>query len=386
MREILAYITRSSTLHRSETSELSTQIRFNLGYGTALYTARHDEGCCAWRTLARFHLNGAINAVSQGLINGLYIVPILAVLILVHEIGHFVAARLIGAKVEEFGIGIPPRIKGWYHKGVLWSINWIPFGGFVKVLGEDGKSADPGSINTKSPAQRAVFLGAGSFMNFLLAVVLMILVVGFQGVSQTNVYILSVVPGSPAEAAGWQAGDRVVEVAGVPIKSTADVGQRAREFAGRPMSVVVERDTAQIEPSVVPRANPPAGEGPTGVNVRDYAVADASVQTVTPDSAAAGAGFQPGDLIISINGQPVDDAFGFDFAIRQASATTVPVQVVRGGEETSLTVSVPQLDPNADLLPQLGFELSLYPHFESVPLSSVIPVGVAQAWEQSGQM
>jgi len=324
--------------------------------------------------------------VSQGLINGLYIVPILAVLILVHEIGHFVAARLIGAKVEEFGIGIPPRIKGWYHKGVLWSINWIPFGGFVKVLGEDGKSADPGSINTKSPAQRAVFLGAGSFMNFLLAVVLMILVVGFQGVSQTNVYILSVVPGSPAEAAGWQAGDRVVEVAGVPIKSTADVGQRAREFAGRPMSVVVERDTAQIETSVVPRANPPAGEGPTGVNVRDYAVADASVQTVTPDSAAAGAGFQPGDRIISINGQPVDDAFGFDFAIRRASGTTVPMQVVRGGEETSLTLSVPQLDPNADLLPQLGFELSLYPHFESVPLSSVIPVGVAQAWEQSGQM
>src|SRR3954454_17870239 len=116
---------------------------------------------------------GAGKPVSEGLINGLYIIPILAVLILVHEIGHFVAARLIGAKVEEFGIGIPPRIKGWYHKGVLWSINWIPFGGFVKVLGEDGKSADPGSINTKSPAQRAVFLGAGSFMNFLLAVVLM---------------------------------------------------------------------------------------------------------------------------------------------------------------------------------------------------------------------
>src|SRR5919206_2627004 len=88
---------------------------------------------------------GTAISVSQAFINGLYIVPILAVLILVHEIGHFVAARLIGAKVEEFGIGIPPRIKGWYHKGVLWSINWIPFGGFVKVLGEDGKSADPGS-------------------------------------------------------------------------------------------------------------------------------------------------------------------------------------------------------------------------------------------------
>ncbi|MCC2629223.1 MAG: rane-associated zinc metalloprotease, partial [Thermomicrobiales bacterium] len=104
--------------------------------------------------------------MSEGLINGLYIIPILAVLILVHEIGHFVAARLIGVKVEEFGIGIPPRIKGWRRNGVLWSLNWIPFGGFVKVLGEDGKNAAPESINAKSPAQRAFFLVAGSAMNF----------------------------------------------------------------------------------------------------------------------------------------------------------------------------------------------------------------------------
>lgn len=324
--------------------------------------------------------------MSEGLINGLYIVPILAVLILVHEIGHFVAARLIGAKVEEFGIGIPPRIKGWYHKGVLWSINWIPFGGFVKVLGEDGKSADPGSINTKSPAQRAVFLGAGSFMNFLLAVVLMILVVGFQGVSQTNVYITEVVPGSPAEAASWQAGDRVVEVAGVPVKTSGDVGQRAREFAGRPLSVVVERDDTQLETSVVPRANPPVNEGPTGVKIGDFAVADASVQSVSPDSPAAAAGFQPGDRILSIGSSPISDAYALDFALRAAAGTSVPVTVARGGETVALTLDVPQLDPSVDLLTQLGLDLRLFPRFEAVPLGSVIPVGLGLAWEQSGQM
>jgi regulator of sigma E protease len=324
--------------------------------------------------------------VSEGLINGLYIIPILAVLILVHEIGHFVAARLIGAKVEEFGIGIPPRIKGWYHKGVLWSINWIPFGGFVKVLGEDGKSADPGSINTKSPAQRAFFLVAGSAMNFMLAVVLMILVVGFQGISQTNVYISAVVPGSPAEAATWQAGDRVVEVAGVPVKTSDDVGQRAREFAGRPMSVVVERDNAQIETSVVPRANPPAGEGPTGVKIGDFIVADSTVQGVTPGSAAAAAGFQSGDRIVSIGSRPLSDAFALDFALQGASGSTVPVQVVRGNEVTNLTLAVPQLDPNGNSLAQLGFDLRMNPRFESVPLGSVIPVGIGQAWDQSGRM
>ncbi len=73
--------------------------------------------------------------MSEGFFNGLYIIPILAVLILIHEVGHFVSARAVGVKVEEFGIGIPPRIKGWRRNGVIWSINAIPFGGFVRVLG-----------------------------------------------------------------------------------------------------------------------------------------------------------------------------------------------------------------------------------------------------------
>src|SRR3954452_25054398 len=141
---------------------------------------------------------GAEKPVSEGLINGLYIIPILAVLILVHEIGHFVAARLIGVKVEEFGIGIPPRIIGWRRNGVLWSLNWIPFGGFVKVLGEDGKANDPESINAKAPAKRPFFIVAVSAMNVLLDFVIMILVGGLQAVSHSNVSIASVVAASTA--------------------------------------------------------------------------------------------------------------------------------------------------------------------------------------------
>jgi regulator of sigma E protease len=324
--------------------------------------------------------------VSEGLINGLYIIPILAVLILVHEIGHFVAARLIGVKVEEFGIGIPPRIKGWRRNGVLWSLNWIPFGGFVKVLGEDGKATDPQSINAKSPPKRAFFLVAGSAMNFLLAFFLMILVVGFQGISRSNVYIASVVPGSPAEAAGWQAGDRVVEVAGVPIESSTDVGQRAREFSGNPMSVVVERNGQLVETSVVPRVNPPAGEGPTGVGITDSAIADASIEAVAAGSPASEAGFQPGDRILAVGSEPITDPYALQFALTSASGTTVPVEVARGSEQITVSLVMPRLDAEGDLLQQLGLDLAIQPRFERVPLGSIIPVGVAQAWEQSGQM
>jgi regulator of sigma E protease len=324
--------------------------------------------------------------VSEGLINGLYIIPILAVLILVHEIGHFAAARLIGVKVEEFGIGIPPRIKGWRRNGVLWSLNWIPFGGFVKVLGEDGKNVDPESINAKSPAKRAFFLVAGSAMNFLLAFVLMILVVGFQGVSHSNVYIASVVPGSPAAAAGWTAGDRIVEVAGVPIESSADVGERAREFAGNPMSVVVERNGERVETSVTPRRNPPAGEGPTGVGITDSPISEASFNQVKAGSPAADAGFQPDDRILAVGSQRVDDPYALQFALTSASGSTIPVDVVRDGEPVTVSFAVPNLDAEGELLAQLGLDLTIKPQFDRVPLGSIIPVGVSQAWEQSGQM
>jgi regulator of sigma E protease len=332
------------------------------------------------------HRRGMRSLVPEGLINGLYIIPILAILILVHEFGHFTAARMIGAKVEEFGIGIPPRIKGWRHKGVLWSINWIPFGGFVKVHGEDGKATDPGSINAKSPLQRAFFLVAGSGMNFLLAFALMVVVVGLQGVSRSNVYIASVVPDSPAAAAGWEAGDRLVEVAGVPVSSSNDVDQQARDFAGHPLSVVVERDGSLIETTVTPRVNPPAGEGHTGIIISDAPVSVISVSGVTADSPAADAGLQAGDRIVQIGSESITDPFALAFALEAASGSRVQVAVARGTEQVPLTLDVPQLDPEGDLLTQLGLDARIKPLFESVPLGSIIPVGVAQAWEQTGQM
>lgn len=324
--------------------------------------------------------------MSEGLRNGLYIVPILGVLILVHEIGHFVAARLIGVKVEEFGIGIPPRLVGWRHKGVLWSLNWIPFGGFVKVLGEDTGAGDPESFNAKSPAQRAFFLVAGSLMNFALAFLLMIVIVGVQGVTTSNVYISEVVPDSPAVEAGWEAGDRIVEVAGMPVTSANDVGARTREFAGRPLSVVVERDGALVETSVTPRITPPPGQGATGVGISEPAIAETTVGSVTPDSPASTAGLQPGDRILAIDSQAINDPVGLQFALLNAANSTVPVEVQRGGNSETVSLAVPSLDANADLFAPLGFTAAIEPIFERVPLGSVIPVGIGMAWSQTTDM
>src|ERR687883_1096667 len=100
--------------------------------------------------------------------NILWFIPILSVMMFVHELGHFVTARLSGVTVLEFGFGLPPRMVGFKRKGVIYSINWIPFGAFVKMLGEEDPTA-PGSFASKPRLVRAVVLAAGSAMNFLLA-------------------------------------------------------------------------------------------------------------------------------------------------------------------------------------------------------------------------
>jgi regulator of sigma E protease len=152
------------------------------------------------------------------------------------------------------------------------------------------------------------------------------------------------------------------------------------------MSVVVERNGELVETSVTPRLNPPAGEGPTGVGITDSPISDASVENVSAGLPAFEAGFQPGDRIVAVGSQQVSDPYALQFALLDASGSTVPVDVVRGGEQVTISLAVPDLEAEGDLLGQLGLDLAIKPRFDRVPLGSIIPVGVAQAWEQSGQM
>jgi len=320
--------------------------------------------------------------VSEGLLHGLYIIPILAVLILVHEIGHFASARAVGVKVEEFGIGIPPRIKGWTRNGVIWSINAIPFGGFVRVLGEDGKSMEPGSMNTRSPLQRAFFLAAGSAMNFLLAIILMILVVGIDGIPSYNVYINEVVPNSPAAQAGWLAGDRLLEVAGAPVKNQGEIGSLGRSFAGKPMSAVIERDGKMIQTSVTPRQNPPKGERPIGVAVNEFPRSAVEVDSIVAGKPAATAGIEPGDRFLSINGVDASDQFAFATALSHAAGATVPAVVERGNVNRQIQLAVPAVKPTDDVLAAIGIGATAHPIAEHVPATQVIPRGFSETWDQ----
>src|ERR671932_898249 len=138
--------------------------------------------------------------------NILWFLPIISVMLFVHEAGHFVTARLFGITVQEFGFGLPPRLWGFKRNGVIYSINWIPFGAFVKMLGEEDPSA-PGSFASKPRLKRAIVLAAGSVMNFALAVAAfsMVYLVGVPGVPlDGRVQLAEIAPESPASAAGLQ--------------------------------------------------------------------------------------------------------------------------------------------------------------------------------------
>ncbi len=201
--------------------------------------------------------------------NWLYIVPILFVLILIHEWGHFASARKVGIKVEEFGFGLPPRLAGFVHDGVVYSINALPIGGFVRMLGEDRASDDPASFNQKKPWERAFVTVAGATMNFIFAVLLLIAVSAGYGraVPTGQAEITSVQQGSPAAEAGWRPGDVVVAVGGTAVTEYRELTTLINQHRGQSVQVEVLRDGQRLTTTVSPRLDPPPGQGATGVMI-----------------------------------------------------------------------------------------------------------------------
>ena len=132
------------------------------------------------------------------------------IMIFPHELGHFIAARRMGIKVNEFAFGMGPVL--WQKQGpeTLYSIRLLPIGGFCAMEGEDGESEEPRAFNNKKPWQKIVVLVAGSFMNVVCAVLIMTLVVGIMGFTTTTLDVVS--PDLPAEKAGLLPGDKILQI------------------------------------------------------------------------------------------------------------------------------------------------------------------------------
>ena len=143
------------------------------------------------------------------------------VMIFPHELGHYIAAKRLGVKVNEFAFGMGPVIWKKQKGETLHSIRLFPIGGFCSMEGEDEDSDEPRAFNNKKPWQKIIILAAGSFMNVLCAILIMSIVVGVLGFTTTTIDTVS--EGSPAETAGIMAGDEITAIDGQPIEAWTDV-------------------------------------------------------------------------------------------------------------------------------------------------------------------
>ncbi len=197
-------------------------------------------------------------------------IAILVVLVLVHEIGHFVTAKLAGITVEEFGIGFPPRIGSVMFRGTRYSLNWIPLGGFVKMLGEDGDvevrrlreqglndaevaHAMQGAFNRKPMWIRVGVLLAGVVMNFILAASLFAVALSMPRlIGEGPLTVTEIQANSPAEGV-LQVDDVIVGVDGRTFERSADLTDYVAERGGETVTLEVERGDRQLDIEIVPR-------------------------------------------------------------------------------------------------------------------------------------
>lgn len=216
---------------------------------------------------------------------------ILSILVFVHEFGHFTVARLFGVQVEEFGFGLPPRAIGKKIRGTVYSLNWLPIGGFVKLAGEDAEDIDreKQSVKTKqgrshyfwakSKKERIAILLAGVTMNLLLAIG----ITGFllsRGIVEPTprVRIETVVAQSPAQTAGILVGDVITRITVTANGKKEDIRPTKPEMVvaavnahkGESIVITVDRKGILLSFFMIPRVNPPPGQGALGVQLNNY--------------------------------------------------------------------------------------------------------------------
>ncbi len=190
----------------------------------------------------------------------------LGILIILHEFGHFIVARLLHVEVEEFGIGFPPRmVKLFEAGGTEYTLNWIPLGGFVRPKGENDPSVE-GGLAAASPWTRLAVLFAGPVMNIGLGIVLAILFFYTLGDPiLSKVRIDGIAPDSPAQQAGLQVGDLILSVNNQKIDGMEALQTAIQDNLGQATQVTYERDGKTSTVELVPRQNPPPNEGAIGV-------------------------------------------------------------------------------------------------------------------------
>lgn len=206
----------------------------------------------------------------------------LIALMIIHEFGHFIIAKKFGVRVDEFGIGYPPRIFGKKFGETIYSVNWIPLGAFVKIYGEEGGVDDYRSFIGLKIWKRVLIVIGGVAAFWIASIILFSVVFALgaeipvgdqqaQGVSQAVIKVISVEPGSPADQAGIKKGDSILEIRQNKIDKISEFQKITSESRGETVNITLNRNNKNFEVSLVPRQDPKPGQGAVGVGIERMA-------------------------------------------------------------------------------------------------------------------
>jgi len=324
----------------------------------------------------------------------------LGLVVLVHELGHFVAARAVGVEVETFSIGWGPRIAGFKKGGTEWRFSAFPIGGYCKMKGEESfrkaletkapeLPRENGSFYAASPWRRIVIALSGPAANVLFAFLVFILVstIGYSTPTYSNrIVLLSEydlgsprLSSYPADRAGLKSGDRIVVADGKAILDFSDLLEKITLSANKPVSLKIDRDGVPYTKFVTPMMDKDTGGGLIGVSYW----ADPLVGTVSPGSAAQIAGIEIGDLIVSIDGKEVHHAIEAFSILNSTKPERVKITVSRGGSPKEHSVI---LSWNSQGLSNLGLGFKTETHVVRAASTAVaaISAGFSETWSTFG--
>jgi len=315
------------------------------------------------------------------------------IMVFIHELGHFLAAKRMGIEVEAFSLGWGKRLVGFKYKGTDYRLSIIPFGGYCKMKGElpmtQGRAEagswtpEPGSFFAASPWKRIVVAVAGPLANVVFAILVLTAIwwIGFQVFSDDNRIVLATdysldsfaVP-PPATQAGLATGDRVLYIDRQPIRNFQDLQQTVASSPEAELVFTVQRGGRTLDLLLRPQLDKSSGAGRIGI----YSWRDLLVEKVTPGGAAAIAGLAPGDRIVSASGAPVRHWTDLEQLLQDRPAGIV-LGVQRGSRELSLPMVLRYSEQG---YPDLGIAFRLQ-SFRSprLGLPGALARGLEETWD-----
>jgi len=290
------------------------------------------------------------------LLNTWWFLVLIGVMILVHELGHFWAARAFNVKVDVFSFGFGPRLFGFRRGDTDYRFSLILFGGYVKMAGEQpneqptdqpGPQENPtpdsgwpnmGAVLWQKPRwQRLIIAAAGPFMNVVLAIAVLtgLFMVSYEKVLNVGGAVIGhVQPDSPAAKAGIQAGDKIVRLNDKDNPDWEDIITKEIEGAQRTLTVTVERNGHQFPVSLTPVLDEKEGLGSAGWEGQN----EIQVGSVNEGFPAESAGLKKGDLLVKINTIPIHSRFTLPEVIRRSDGKPVTIEYVRDGVHHTVTL------------------------------------------------